>query len=182
MYRILETGKILAVKAYLQGEGTTHSQAAQLGVAEPAFREWVTKYKTVGESGLRASTKRMQKHNNNQLVFETFDLAIQKYPDAHPPFHSDRGFQYTSKQFKAKLDKQGMKQSMSRVGRCIDNGPMEGFWGILKCGMYYLHHFQTYEELVEAIEKRIYYYSHQRRQHKLNRLPPATYRSLLEAA
>ena len=76
------------------------------------------------------------KSNNNQLVFETFDLAVQKYPDAHPLFHSDRGFQYTSKSFKAKLDKQGMQQSMSRVGRCIDNGPMEGFWGILKCEMY----------------------------------------------
>ena len=69
------------------------------------------------------------KSNNNQLVFETFDLAVKKYPDAHPLFHSDRGFQYTSKLFKAKLDKQGMEQSMSRVGRCIDNGPMEGFWG-----------------------------------------------------
>ena len=47
------------------------------------------------------------RHNNNQLVFETFDLAIQKYPDAHPLFHSDRGFQYTSKQFKDMLEKQG---------------------------------------------------------------------------
>ena len=45
------------------------------------------------------------KSNNNQLVFETFDLAVQKYPDAHPLFHSDRGFQYTSKSFKEKLDK-----------------------------------------------------------------------------
>lgn len=122
------------------------------------------------------------KSNNNQLVFETFDLAVNKYPDAHPLFHSDRGFQYTSKQFRAKLDKQGMKQSMSRVGRCIDNGPMEGFWGILKCEMYYLNHFDTYEELVEAVEQFIHYYNHQRRQHKLNCLPPATYRSLLEAA
>lgn len=122
------------------------------------------------------------RHNNNQLVFETFDLAIQKYPDAHPLFHSDRGFQYTSKQFKAKLNKQGMKQSMSRVGRCIDNGPMEGFWGILKCEMYYLNHFETYEELVAAVQQFIHYYNHQRRQHKLNCLPPATYRSLLEAA
>lgn len=122
------------------------------------------------------------KHNNNQLVFETFDLAIRKYPDARPLFHSDRGFQYTSKQFRAKLDKQQMKQSMSRVGRCIDNGPMEGFWGILKCEMYYLNHFDTYEELVAAVEQFIHYYNHQRRQHKLNCLPPVTYRSLLEAA
>lgn len=122
------------------------------------------------------------KSNNNQLVFETFDLAVQKYPYAHPLFHSDRGFQYTSKSFKAKLDKQGMQQSMSRVGRCIDNGPMEGFWGILKCEMYHLNRFETYEELVAAIEQFIHYYNHQRRQHKLNSLPPAIYRSLLEAA
>ena len=122
------------------------------------------------------------KRNNNQLVFETFDLALKKYPDAHPLFHSDRGFQYTCKQFKAKLEKQKMEQSMSRVGRCIDNGPMEGFWGILKCEMYYLNHFETYEDLVTAVEQFIHYYNHQRRQHKLNCLPPATYRSLLEAA
>ena len=122
------------------------------------------------------------KHNNNQLVFDTFDLAVQKYPDAHPLLHSDRGYQYTSKQFKAKLEKQNIQQSMSRVGRCIDNGPMEGFWSILKCEMYYLNHFESYEELVEAVERFIYYYNHQRRQHKLNCLPPATYRSLLEVA
>lgn len=120
--------------------------------------------------------------NNNQLVFQTFDLAIQKYPDAHPLFHSDRGFQYTSKQFKAKLDEQNMEQSMSRVGKCIDNGPMEGFWGILKCEMYYLRHFETYEELVEAIEQFIHYYNYERRQHRLNSLSPMNYRSLLEAA
>ena len=122
------------------------------------------------------------KSNNNQLVFETFDLAIQKYPNAHPLFHSDRGFQYTSKVFKAKLDAQKMTQSMSRVGRCIDNGPMEGFWGILKCEMYYLRHFETYQEIVTAVEQFIHYYNHQRRQHKLNCLPPADYRSLIEAA
>lgn len=35
----------------------------------------------------------MGRSNNNQLVFDTFDLAVSKYPDAHPMFHSDRGFQ-----------------------------------------------------------------------------------------
>ena len=122
------------------------------------------------------------KSNNNQLVFDTFDLAVQKYPDAHPLFHSDRGYQYTSRQFKARLEKQKMTQSMSRVGRCIDNGPMEGFWGILKCEMYYLNHFETYEELAAAVKQFIHYYNTQRRQHRLNCQPPASYRSLIEAA
>lgn len=54
--------------------------------------------------------------NNNKLVFDTFDLAVDKYPDARPLFHSDRGFQYTSKFFRNKLDKADMIQSMSRVG------------------------------------------------------------------
>lgn len=107
------------------------------------------------------------KNNNNKLVFDTFDLAVTKYPDAQPLFHSDRGFQYTSKLFKAKLDKAGMKQSMSRVGRCIDNGPMEGFWGILKCEMYYLHKFDNYESLAAAIEEYIHFYNYNRRQKKL---------------
>jgi transposase InsO family protein len=122
------------------------------------------------------------KNNNNQLVFDTFDLAVQKYPNAHPIFHSDRGFQYTSKSFKAKLDAAKMPQSMSRVSRCIDNGPMEGFWGILKCEMYYLNNFETYDDLKKAIMDFIHFYNFKRRQHRLNCLPPLDYRHLFESA
>jgi len=73
--------------------------------------------------------------NNNKLVFDTFDVAIENNPTASPLFHSDRGFQYTSKNFKLKLDSVSAIKSMSRVGRCIDNGPIEGFWELLnlKC-------------------------------------------------
>lgn len=120
--------------------------------------------------------------NNNQLVFDTFDLAVSKYPDARPLFHSDRGFQYTSKQFKDKLDKAGMTQSMSRVGCCIDNGPMESFWGIIKCEMYYLNKFNDYDSLASAIERYIHFYNYERRQKKLDKMPPMTYRQLLESA
>lgn len=42
---------------------------------------------------------------------------------------------------------------MSRVGKCIDNGPMEGFWGTLKCEIYHRSHFETYEELVVAVKE-----------------------------
>ena len=73
--------------------------------------------------------------NDNALVFKTFDIALAANPDAKPIFHSDRGYQYTSAVFQSKLKKQEMVQSMSRVGRCIDNGPIEGFWGIIKSEM-----------------------------------------------
>jgi len=116
--------------------------------------------------------------NNNQLVFDTFDASVKKYPDAKPLFHSDRGFQYTRKPFKAMLDAQGMTQSMSRVGRCIDNGPMEAFWGTLKAEMYYLHRFNDYDTLKEAIEKYIDFYNSGRYQDKLGGLTPLEFRAL----
>lgn len=59
--------------------------------------------------------------NNNALVFKTFDIAREQHPNAKPLFYSDQGFQYTSKNFKKKLDDAEMVQSMSRISRCIDN-------------------------------------------------------------
>nr|WP_242656542.1 IS3 family transposase [Ruminiclostridium hungatei] len=115
--------------------------------------------------------------NNNQLVFDTFDLAVAANPYAKPLFHSDRGFQYTNRQFKKRLDIINATQSMSRVGRCIDNGPMEGFWGIIKSEMYYLHKFHTYEELKQAIEKYIDFYNMRRLQKNLRGLAPMEYRN-----
>lgn len=117
--------------------------------------------------------------NNNALVFETFDIAHELYPDEKPLFHSDRGFQYTSKVFKKKLDDAGMVQSMSRVSRCIDNGPMEAFWGMMKSEMYYLRKFNTYDDLKEAVINYIDYYNNHRYQKRLNCMTPMEYREYL---
>ena len=120
--------------------------------------------------------------NNNQLVFDTFEKAVKRNPDAHPIFHSDRGFQYTSKVFHQKLENAGMIQSMSRVAHCTDNGPMEGFWGILKREMYYKKKFHSREELVDAIVKYINYYTNDRPQRGLGILTPIEYHDTLLAA
>ncbi len=63
-----------------------------------------------------------------------------------------------------------MVQSMSGVGRCIDNGPMEAFWGTLKCEKYYLNIYSTFEELKKDIEEYIKFYNHERLQKGLKRL------------
>lgn len=118
--------------------------------------------------------------NNNALVFKTFDLAHEQYPDAKPIFHSDRGFQYTTKTFKKKLDDAEMTQSMSRVSRCIDNGPMEAFWGMLKSEMYYLKNFNSYNELKQAVIDYIDYYNNGRYQKRLNCMTPFEYRDYLK--
>jgi len=120
--------------------------------------------------------------NNNKLAFDTFDAAVKLYPQAKPIFHSDRGYQYTSKTFKAKLDTQGMTQSMSRVGRCIDNGPMEAFWGTLKVEMFYLRKFNDFSSLKGAIDRYISFYNNERYQENLGGLAPLEFRAVAMSA
>lgn len=110
--------------------------------------------------------------NDNALVFDTFDAAVAANPDAHPLFHSDRGCQYTNRTFHAKLEAAGMTQSMSRVAHCIDNGPMEGLWGVLKRERYYGKRFTDRESLVQMIEEYIDYYNSKRLQRNLGILTP----------
>lgn len=111
-------------------------------------------------------------HNDNRLVLNTFDKAIVSNPGATPLCHSDRGFQYTNRNFHAKLEAAGMTQSMSRIAKCIDNGPMEGFWGILKRERYYGNRFTARDSLVKMIEDYIEYYNTRRLQRKLGILTP----------
>lgn len=102
--------------------------------------------------------------NDNKLVFKTFDKALAANSEAKPLFHSDRGFQYTNKVFQRKLKEHEMEQSMSRVGRCIDNGPTEGFWGIIKTEMYQMYEIIDEESLRFAITDYIRFYSEERPQ------------------
>lgn len=114
--------------------------------------------------------------NDNRLVFKTFDKAIAGNPDARPIFHSDRGFQYTSRMFKMKLEKQDMAQSMSRVGHCIDNGPTEGFWGIIKTEMYQMYKITDEASLRYAIKDYLRFYSEERPQDRYHCKTPAEVR------
>lgn len=119
----------------------------------------------------------VSRRNDNKLVLDTFAKAIQDNPDAKPIFHSDRGFQYTSKVFQSKLQKQGMTQSMSRVSRCIDNGPTENFWSIVKSEMYYLDTFTNEDSLRNAIANYMTFYSTERIQERFKGKTPAEVRA-----
>ena len=70
------------------------------------------------------------------------------------------------------LEDHGMVQSMSRIGKCIDNGPMEGFWGILKRERYYKCTFSSRKSVVDMVEQYIEYYNNRRYQRSLGVLTP----------
>ena len=116
--------------------------------------------------------------NDLNLAFDTFDQAIETEPEVHPLFHSDRGFQYTHQNFYKRIVEAGMTQSMSRVGKCIDNGPMEGFWGMIKREKYYSKKITSRTELVAMIENYMDYYNNGRYQRKLQVLTPMEYHNL----
>ncbi len=77
----------------------------------------------------------VEPHLKTQLVVETLKKALKTRPNVVPKeivFHSDRGVQYTSEEFRQELKKFGIVQSMSGKGDCWDNAPCESFWGKLK--------------------------------------------------
>lgn len=124
----------------------------------------------------------VSRRNNNQLVFKTYDKAIAENPNATPLFHSDRGFQYTSQVFKNKLELQHITQSMSRVGHCIDNGPTEGFWGIIKTEMFCMFDIHDERSLRNAIDKYFDFYTNDRRNDLREKHQLRLERKLLPAA
>lgn len=120
--------------------------------------------------------------NDNALVFKSFEKAVESNPGATPLVHTDGGYQYTSEYFVNRLKELGMTQSMSRVHCCIDNGPMEGFWGLLKAEMYFDKHYDTKEELMKAIDEWIYYYMNVRYQRRFGVRTPQEVRDAALAA
>ena len=94
-------------------------------------------------------------------------------------FHSDQGWQYQMATWHKALKDKGILQSMSRKGNCLDNAPIENFFGKLKNEMFYGHEyeFETLDQLKQAIEEYIRYYNTKRIKTKLKGLTPYQARS-----
>jgi transposase InsO family protein len=114
--------------------------------------------------------------NNNKLVMDTVKKAYRKNPGVTPLLQSDRGFQYTSHDYKRLQVKYEFTKSMSRVSRCLDNQPIERFWGTLKAESFYLTKHDTYEDVLEDVRKYIRYYNNYRYTERLKGLSPNEYR------
>lgn len=94
--------------------------------------------------------------------------------------HTDRGSQFTSSQYKKALKNLGITHSMSRAGKCIDNGPMEGFFGTIKVEKYYLNKYTTLDDLKNDIKEYIRFYNEERLQKNLGNRSPLEYRKFKE--
>ncbi|QZO75996.1 IS3 family transposase [Helcococcus kunzii] len=119
----------------------------------------------------------ISKKPNIQFTNKALDEALNKFEILEDlVIHSDQGFHYQHNSWVEKLKNRGIKQSMSRKGNCIDNSPMENFFGLLKQEMFYGEKFKSYQHLKIEIEEYIRWYNIDRIKEKLNGLSPVKYR------
>jgi transposase InsO family protein len=97
--------------------------------------------------------------------------------DDRPVLHSDQGWQYQMASYQEALSKQGIAQSMSRKGNCLDNAVMENWFGIMKSEFFYQEKFETIESFKKGLHEYIHYYNHDRIKQKLKGLSPVQYRT-----
>jgi putative transposase len=109
------------------------------------------------------------------LVTETIK---QMEPSEHALIHSDQGFHYTNPLFIKIVQELRMNQSMSGKGSCIDNAPIESFFGHLKDELDH-QSCESVEELYSKTAEYMRYYNCERKQWTRNRMSPVQYREHL---
>ena len=89
--------------------------------------------------------------------------------------HSDQGFHFTHFSFRNLLEMEGVTQSMSRKGNCLDNAPMESFFGLIKDHIE-LKDCKTIKDVEKEVTRKVDYYNRLRPQLGLKKMPPSEYR------
>lgn len=121
---------------------------------------------------------------NMEQIKDMLNKAFERFPSVQGLImHSDQGWQYQHKHYQKLLKDNGIIQSMSRKGNCLDNAVMENFFGILKSELLYLKEFDSIEQFKQELIEYLDYYNNRRIKAKLKGLPPAVHRKqALDAA
>lgn len=117
-------------------------------------------------------------------VVDALTMAIARQrPSAGLIVHSDRGSQYASALFRAKLDEHLFRQSMSRRGNCYDNAPMESFFSSLKGEYLEPQRFATHAGARAAVFTYVETFYNRRRLHSsIGYRPPHEFEAMLKQA
>lgn len=94
--------------------------------------------------------------------------------------HSDQGWAYQHKEYQQLLKSNGLRQSMSRKGNCLDNSMMENFFGLLKSELLYLQDFRDVSHFEQELHDYIKYYNEKRIKLRLGGKSPIQYRRAYE--
>jgi putative transposase len=120
-----------------------------------------------------------------RLALTALQNAVQRRkPKAGLLHHSDRGCQYTSAEYRERLQKLGVTVSMSRKGNCWDNAVAESFFATLKTELVHRRRWRNALELRTALFEYIEVFYNRRRLHSSldYRTPAAVEQEYLDAA
>jgi putative transposase len=92
--------------------------------------------------------------------------------------HSDQGFHYTHPVYGKRLTDLSMVQSMSRKGNCLDNAPVESFFGHMKDELD-LTCCHSHDQVQSAVNEYLHHYNHYRYQWERKKMAPVEYRDHL---
>ncbi|MDD4276187.1 MAG: IS3 family transposase [Clostridia bacterium] len=114
---------------------------------------------------------------SKQLVMDAFLQAVGRRGSVQGLiFHSDRGSQYASYDFRKLLTRYGCLSSMSGKGNCYDNAVAESFFHTLKTELIYGETYATRREAVSSVFEYIEVFYNRQRRHSTNRgLSPAQF-------
>jgi transposase InsO family protein len=116
------------------------------------------------------------------LVLAALDRALAtRSPVSGLLHHSDRGVQYTSADYQARLAAAGIRISMSRVGNCWDNAPVESFFSGLKAEAIPSTPWATREDAYAAIRSHLRFYNELRLHSALAYRTPMEYEAQRQA-
>ena len=119
----------------------------------------------------------MRPDMHRSLVIDALEMGLfQRRPlKGQLIFHSDRGSQYASDDFRAVLDQHGVMASMSRKGNCWDNAVTETLFGSLKVERLHGERFETIRQAKDAVLAWLLWYNRQRMHSTLNYLSPVEF-------
>jgi putative transposase len=120
----------------------------------------------------------MQTDMSRKLVIDALEMAwFQRRGDGTTGliFHSDRGSQYASHEFRAVLNQHGIRASMSRKGNCWDNAPTETLFGSLKVERLHGGRLQTIRQAKDETVAWLLWYNRQRMHSTLDYVSPVEF-------
>ncbi|MBC3366563.1 IS3 family transposase [Pseudomonas sp. SWRI154] len=174
----------------LMGEASPNTLARDFEAEQPN-QKWVTdvtEFKVAGEKLYLSPV--LDLYNGEIVAYQTatrpryclvgdmLEKALEQLPEAAKPMlHSDQGWHYRYPDYRERLEKAGLDQSMSRKGNCLDNATMESFFGTLKSEYFYRERFDNVAQLQAGLDEYIHYYNHDRIKMKLGGLSPVAYRA-----
>lgn len=156
--------------------------------ADQVYSTDITTLKFNGRKAYFAAVKDLETREivgasvSNRIDIKLTDTAMKKALSRLTPkeksgliVHSDQGYHFTHISFRSLLNQNGVTQSMSRKGNCLDNAPIESFFGLIKDHLD-LKRCWTVEDVEYEVTRAVKYYNCERPQVGLKKMPPTEYR------